>query len=230
MSYKKTIVCLANSRKMSGRCVAGKVYDDGHFGEWVRPVSEREHEEISERDRRYRNGRQAELLDIVTIPMKEATPRDYQAENHLIDDGCYWTLAGRIWLEQLAHMVDEHIGELWVNRYSSLHGRNDRVPLEEAAAYDYSLALIQPEELVVSASAESASYGNPTPKVRARFWWNGTRYALRVTDPTVERMALSDPEDERHIKAPYVCVSLGEAFKGYAYKLVAAVITPDLVR
>jgi hypothetical protein len=37
----KRIVCLANSRKMSGRCLAGRELINGLPGGWVRPVSAR---------------------------------------------------------------------------------------------------------------------------------------------------------------------------------------------
>ena len=37
MAYTKTILCLANSRKYQGRCVGGKVYEAGVFGECVPP-------------------------------------------------------------------------------------------------------------------------------------------------------------------------------------------------
>ena len=47
----KRIVCLANSRKLSGRCVAGRVFDGHEVGEWVRPVSARQNEEVSEYER-----------------------------------------------------------------------------------------------------------------------------------------------------------------------------------
>jgi len=32
----RRIVCLANSRKPDGRCVAGKLYAQGKFGSWLR--------------------------------------------------------------------------------------------------------------------------------------------------------------------------------------------------
>ena len=43
----KRIVCLANSRKLGGRCIAGKeLLADGVSGSWIRPVSHREFEEV----------------------------------------------------------------------------------------------------------------------------------------------------------------------------------------
>ena len=68
MSYKKTIVCLANSKKMSGRCIAGKELDArSRLGGWVRPVSNRETQEISEDERAYENGKDPKVLDIFKL-------------------------------------------------------------------------------------------------------------------------------------------------------------------
>jgi len=89
--YTKTIICLANSRKISGRCVAGKETAGGKIGAWIRPVSGRPAGELSEEDRRFENGQDPRLLDVIRIPMVEPRPHGFQTENHLIDEGYYWT-------------------------------------------------------------------------------------------------------------------------------------------
>ena len=107
MSYTKTIVCLANSRKPpSGRCVAGREVASSGFGVWIRPVSARPTQEISEEERRYQNGTDPKVLDIITISMSGAQPQHHQQENHLVDDGYYWTKSGTVsWRDLLAAAV-----------------------------------------------------------------------------------------------------------------------------
>ena len=70
------IVCLANSRKLSGRCVAGKLLDGS--GQWVRPVSAREHEEVSLDERRYDNGEDPLLRDVVNLCVLENRGHAYE--------------------------------------------------------------------------------------------------------------------------------------------------------
>jgi hypothetical protein len=45
--YKKTIVCLANSIKDNGRCIAGREVLANRYGGWIRPVSDRATAELS---------------------------------------------------------------------------------------------------------------------------------------------------------------------------------------
>ncbi|WP_375233212.1 dual OB domain-containing protein [Pseudomonas syringae] len=39
MPHTLDMVCLANSWKHGGRCIAGKIYGGDRSGEWIRPVS-----------------------------------------------------------------------------------------------------------------------------------------------------------------------------------------------
>jgi hypothetical protein len=76
----KRMVCLANSRKLSGRCIAGRVWDGKKAGDWVRPVSARSEEEVSEYEREYDYGSDPRVLDVIDVPVLEATPKHCQGE------------------------------------------------------------------------------------------------------------------------------------------------------
>lgn len=230
--YTKTIVCLANSRKPpSGRCIAGREFSQSKMGTWVRPVSRRPGQEISEEERWYRNGKDPEVLDIVEISMEGPKPQLHQQENHLIDDGFYWSRKGRISWTELEASVEDPDGPLWTNGSSSYHGQNDRVPEQLVSSLSRSLFLVRPESLTISVSTEGGGdYGPSRRRLRARLKLAGLPYRLAVTDPWLEGQLLSKDENEG-LELDYtgaiLCVSLGELFNGFAYKLVAAVITAE---
>jgi len=77
----KRIVCLANSRKLNGRCIAGKELLGGRSVGWIRPVSAREHEEVSEYERQYEDGSDPQVLDIIDVSLLDPRPKSYQQEN-----------------------------------------------------------------------------------------------------------------------------------------------------
>lgn len=93
MSDSIRIICLANSRKLAGRCIAGREWTEKGAGRWVRPVSAREHQEVSEYERQYEDGSDPRVLDIVDIPMLEPKPQGFQSENWLLDPHYYWNKA-----------------------------------------------------------------------------------------------------------------------------------------
>ena len=209
---------------MSGRCLAGKEIRDGKLEQWIRPVSGREHQEISEHDRRYEDGTSAGLLDIVSIPMLNRVPHTYQSENWLIAEQHYWKKAGTASLGQLEAAVDTVAGPLWINGVSQ---SNDRIPEAQAATLTNSLLLVKPTNLRIRVAPK----GDPTAPnkrgVRARFVLNWTEYSLVLTDPYVERKYLNGEDGTYPVPNAFLCVSLGEPFNGYVYKLAAALITPD---
>jgi len=224
MPETKKIVCLANSRKHSGRCVAGKeVLTDG-FGKWIRPVSARPSAEVSEEERRYENGVLPKVLDIIRIPIIAATPQLYQSENYVIDAEHYWVKDGELSWREVRQLVDEPV-PLWINGDSTYYGINDRVKITLAAKLANSLLLIEPEDLTIKVVTEGADFGNPKRRVRAEFRHLGTWYSLIVTDPVAERTLLAKPNAEYTPKDTFLCISLGETHSdGCCYKLVATVI------
>jgi hypothetical protein len=226
-NYTKTIICLANSRKNTGRCVAGKVVEASGIGDWVRPVSGRQTGELSEEDRRFEDGRDPRLLDVVRIPMVRPSPHDYQTENHLIDEGYYWTRIRTAEPGEVAAALDVVRGPLWDNTSpSTWNGCNDRVDEAAASHLRSSLKLVEVADLQVHVEVEGARFGNHKKKVRGRFSLDGIPYWLAVTDPAVERQYLPGEEGTFDVGRAVLCVSLGEPFGGYAYKLIAAVIAP----
>lgn len=93
MPVVKRIVCLANSRKLSGRCVAGKEMTAGRAGSWIRPVSDRPAEEVSLEERRYADGSDPALRDIINVPLREPRPKSYNWKTGFSipsSTGCAW--------------------------------------------------------------------------------------------------------------------------------------------
>jgi len=226
VKYTKTIICLANSRKIAGRCVAGKEVAGNKIGGWVRPISGRPAGELSEEDRRFENGRDPKLLDVIKIPMIESRPQGFQTENHLIDGGHYWTKEGEATWDQLREALDSVSGPLWDSSSSSYNGLHDRVDEAAAAKLGDSLRLIEVKDLTIEVSVEGAEFGNAKRKVRGMFSFNGIQYKLSVTDPIVERKYFLGENGVFRIGYAVLCISLGEPYSGYAYKLIAGLLLP----
>lgn len=214
---------MANSRKMNGRCIAGRELNDGEPGEWVRPVSDRTHHEVSEYERQYENGKDPRVLDIIDVPLIEPVPQGPQTENWLLDPEFYWTLVGHASWKELAALIDSE--PLWINGYSTIWGLNDQIPVTEVQQLHDSLRLIQVPSLKLRVYTPGQKFNDPKRKVQAVFKFQGDDYRLRVTDPDVERTCLAKDDGTYPVGRSYMTVSLGEPFKEHYYKLVAALIT-----
>lgn len=137
----KTILCLANSKKKSGRCVAGREVKTGGAGGWVRPVSSRPMEEVSETERQYEDGTDPKVLDVIEIPLIKHKPHACQTENWLLDDALYWKRDRQVGWKELQGYA-ENPKTLWVNGQSTRHGQNDEIARAVADTLPNSLCLI----------------------------------------------------------------------------------------
>ena len=227
MPNYKRIVCLANSRKTSGRCIAGKeIFPDGSVGEWIRPVSDRPTEEVSEYERQYEDGSDPRVLDVIGIPLKNALPKGFQQENWLLDPNYYWEKTDSVSWDDLSALADDP-ATLWINGYSTAKDKNNRIPISMTGSVESSLCLIRLSALELSVFAPGVAFGDPKRRVQGRFQYGGEDYWIRVTDPRYEREYLQKPDGDYRIGECFLTVSLGDEYRGHAYKLIAAIIEPQ---
>jgi len=227
--YTRTIMCLANSRKPpSGRCVAGKRFENGTAAEWIRPVSARASHEVSEEEQRYESGKTTQLLDIVSVPLLKATPAGHQVENHTLDDKYYWKKTGVATWKQVLMAADAYDSKFWSASQSTYHGINDKVAAADVAKIGCSLKLVHLPKLQILVRSESGFEDNPARRrVRAQFTIKSESYLLSVTDPEIDDAYLTKGNGTYDFEESVLCISLAEVWNGFAFRVVASVITPE---
>lgn len=230
---KKTIVCFANSRKIGGKCFAGKDINDK---QWIRPVSDRIHESLIEKEECIRdrnctcsfcNPILPQLLDVIEIDIGEYVGECHQIENYLIDD-CKWKKIGVLKTEYIDNYLDLLKGGLWINGYGAWHRKNDRIPNEYSSEIHDSLRLIEVNDLQIIVIAEGADFGNPKKKVNGKFRFKNTEYIIPITDPVMEQEYIHLAEGIYSLETDYeriiLSLSAGKEYNGYIYKFIAGVI------
>jgi hypothetical protein len=224
MTTVTRIVCFANSRKLNGRCIAGVALShEGEPAGWIRPISAREHEEVSEYERQYQNGSDPRVLDIMDVPLLEPRPKGYQQENWLLDPDQYWRKIGHVTWGVL-NRYETKATTLWVNGHHTYSGMNDSIPLGFVGGIKTSLCLVRVPSVALHVFAPGEAFGNAKRRVQGRFRLNGSEYHLWVTDPSFERTYLAMPDGRYEVGEAFLTISLGEPYNGSCYKLIAAII------
>ena len=217
MPYEKTIVCLAGSWRKGGRCFAGRTYENGVLGEWIRPVGAKDNHEIKSHQIRKDNGEPTAVIDIVSITFDTPDPCKHQTENHRISKAERWRHVGRINYEKLLESCDWRVRGIWEHE----DGAADCLPAYVASRFDYSLLLRKVADLEID-----VSYRWGKKRQRASFCYEGQQYNLAVTDPWIESRYNSI--GSYSIGEAILCISLAEPYKdGQCYKLVASIIVPE---
>lgn len=223
MTEVKLLVCLANSRKPGGRCVAGlEIAEDVPPG-WIRPVGPPPIRAVSVADQLLADHTDTKLLDGIEVGLVAPEPFGYQRENWRIDPAHSWQKVGQAdW--GILQQLEQNPAKLWINGYSSARGQNDKVP--EHLATDLTSSLL----LIHVARVDLLVYDYWDKRVvRAQFQHRGVAYALKVTDPVYE--SRYGPHLGSHsLGEAFLTVSLAEVHTDhFAYKLVAGIIERALV-
>ena len=169
-------------------------------------------------------GRNLELLDIISIPISRHTPSSHQKENYIIDNSEKWHLVSDPFsvrtrtdesdyevnykshlIEQLKDLVQSKLD--WPN----LGGKNDRVRINTAV--NYSLALIKTSLTIKVIDG----------KLRGEFSLDGIEYNLSITDQNIIKNFSKKGGKNYQLGQCFMCISLGEEFHYYYYKLIASV-------
>ena len=221
--YLKRIVCLANSVKTGGRCIAGKEVKGSGYGGWIRPIGGRETDELLISECDLGAGAQPKLLDVIEVPLQGATPHNHQSENHLIHPKP-WRRVDKIAWSELKSISDQP-PHLWQNHDHTKGGQFDCMSREDAFSFSTSLALIWVPKLIAEVSP---SPWKARKDYRGSFEYMGDMYKFKITDPAAVESLKTKGEGSHEIKAAFLTISLTEPWEkdnNRCYKLIAAIIT-----
>jgi hypothetical protein len=217
-----TMVCLANSRKINGRCLAGLAWDGNKYSIWIRPVSGNGSGELHA-ERLYEDWTDPQLLDVIDLSLLSGKPSGCHVEDIVVDTGKKWQKQTRLTFEEALNLTALSSAPLWVDGKHTSNGINDVIDQSIAETLPNSLRLICPDKLVMRATAEYES----RRRVRGEFSLGHSFYRLSITDPRIESEFLRyDVGTERVIDKPLLCISIGEALvsRKACYKLIAGVM------
>lgn len=208
-------ICLANSLKEGGRCIAGIILDkDNHpvlidgRPKWIRPVCNTEHGEIP-----IHIAIPFDLMDIIEVDILEPQPVGYQSENVSFNQNTIQKI-GTFNLVELANLCD--------HRPAIFGNRGKAVSHESIGDLNHSLVLIHVNHFNVFTKTQSDRPGKP--QTRISFDYNGANYDLPITDPIFRDHFALNKNILSGIPQVYLCVSLGIMWEGWYYKLVAGII------
>lgn len=166
-------VCLANSWREGGKCVAG-IRLDGKG--WIRPVNSPEGGALQQRYYTLYAGRPIALLDHVRVAATRPCPLPYHPENWLLEEGKSWKLIDTLNVQKARQVLTPYL-----TGGPTLFG-ND-APWRNSSEFqdnpsEASLLLVSPQGLQWSVWN---SWGKR--KCRAQFHLGGAHYDLPLTDP-----------------------------------------------
>ena len=211
---KTTFVCLANSKKESGRCIAGIELQNNNKPllvngkpKWLRPVYKTEHGEVPTNLVSH-----IKLLDIVEIEITDEVPNGFQFENVHFDTKSI-SIIGKFPIDDINRLCNNPLDYIFGNKGKA-------VSESEINFVNHSLILIKVNEYEVF---EKTYPDNLVKQIRVKFSYNIHQYDFPITDLTF----CSEFRSNNNIftKTPiYLTLSLAANHNGWHSKLVAGIV------
>lgn len=214
-------ICLANSYKRGGRCIAGVEIDIDATNRWtvkrkadknpiwIRPISkETEFGEIPEGE-----AHNVPLMSVVRLMNVVSCPSESHTED--VNYGSMYAI-GRV------PSCHEVLRELTDNVHTTLfYSTEFSISNETYVRGDYSLMMVHPEGF---------SFRLDPTKNRAKYYmifrYNGVTYDFSITDPAFYQHINQYPEALEKLSDVYLVLSLGLEYEQRHHKLIAAIIIP----
>ena len=214
------VICLANSWKHGGRCVAGLRLDGGG---WVRPVSREPEGVLHTWHYTLAGGGEAALLDVLQMRLLSPQPAPHHPENWLMDYGL-WSLVARPAPPDAREVLRQSLAP----GPALLGDTGEKIAYAalQVRPVPASLALVRPESLCWRISEKPGG----KRRTRAVFTLGGAGYDLPLTDPGwLRRLDLRTPGSypwEPGDGEALLTISLSEPFArdGFCYKLAAGIV------
>ena len=217
----KYFICLANSYKRGGRCIAGveivtnnsgvwkPVRNDDGRPRWIRPIAKTTYGEIPNFV-----SEGIELLSVVKLTNVVPCPEQAHVEN------VYYSQMKQC--EYNVLLEPSILNQLIDSKHQSIfHNRGRAVSAEMLMGINYSLMLIHPDK-----ASAYRDENREKSKNRMKFTYYGVEYDFPITDPSFLEEFKREPERYDKIPDVYLALSLGLEFEGWHHKLVAGVIIP----
>lgn len=210
------ILCLANSVKQGGRCLAGIQLDNNNRPViqnnrpvWVRPIVKSEHGQLP--------GflcSKISPLHVIEIDQASINGTGYQSENTTFQEDSL-KVVGSINTSVLDNLCDNETLRIVFGN------RGKAVPKEKIQRMNHSLMLVKISDFQVT---EKENRYRGRPQVRLTFKYHGNLYDLPITDPLFLIQYEKNPEILDQTKEIYVVLSLGISFRDWYYKIAASII------
>ena len=206
------IVCLANSYKEGGRCIAGVKVDEQGMPEkpvkWIRPVCQTTEGEIP-----------TQLvqnicpLDIIEFEKTADAPKTFQTENVLFNEKSM-QVTGKFSLDNLDELCDQR-------QFLLFGSKTKAVEQNESKKLNHSLTMIYTNHFKVY---EHYYEDRTRPQIRLRFSFDIFSYDFPVTDLFFLYNYQKNKQLLTDVEKIYLTLSLGRLHEGWHYKLVACML------
>ncbi len=209
-------VCLANSYKEGGRCLAGIQLDRknspiiGYLGpKWIRPIYPNEHGEIPKDLVAH-----IHLLDVIEIESDANSHLGYQSENVLFNQHS---------IEKMGTFPVAGLNDLIETERPKIFGNLGKaIAADQIHLLKYSLMLVRVLDFRVFKKPHEDKLAKP--QIRMVFIYKRTEYEFPVTDPVFLDRYRQNQDCLAGVRELFLTLSVGLPFEDWHYKLIAGVM------